>query len=37
VLLGNNKDLDNEGVYKGYGVVPCSLITKVDIMDRNCR
>ena len=37
VLLGNNKDLENEGTYKGYGVVPCSLITRVDIMDRNCR
>jgi hypothetical protein len=38
VVLGHNQEYEQErhtGTYKGYGAVPMSLITNVEIMDRN--
>jgi hypothetical protein len=37
VIIGYNKEVPFKGVYKGHGVIPESLITNVNIMDRNCK
>lgn len=36
LIMGINRDTNNEGTYKGYGSIPVSLITNVQLMDRNC-
>ena len=36
VVMGYNKDMIEQGKYKGCGYTPLSLITNAHLMDRNC-
>jgi len=35
-VIGYNKDMIEQGKYKGCGYIPMSLITNAHLMDRNC-